>query len=87
MNAAESSDFRAEWRSPHLSRSTRPAIGVHVLSEHVFCPRAAIIAQESAPDVGNEEPNRDRDWTCWGITMNTDSQRPFNNAGATCDCG
>ncbi len=57
MNAAESSDFRADWRPPHPPRSTRPAIGVHVLSEHVFCPRAAIIAQESGPDEGNEEPN------------------------------
>ena len=54
MNAAGGSDFRAEWRPP---RSTHPAIGVHVLSEHVFCPRAAIIAQESGPDEGNEEPN------------------------------
>lgn len=31
-------------------------IGVHVLSEHVFCPRAALIAHETGPDQGDEEP-------------------------------
>ena len=28
-----------------------------VLSEHVFCPRAALIASESGNDAGDEEPN------------------------------
>jgi hypothetical protein len=29
---------------------------VHVLSEHVFCPRAAVLALESGEDEGDEEP-------------------------------
>jgi len=32
-----------------------PAVGVHVLSEHVFCPRAALLALESSEDDGEEE--------------------------------
>ncbi len=36
---------------------TPRSIGVHVLSEHVFCPRAALIAYESGQDAGDEEPN------------------------------
>ena len=54
MNAGDDSDF-----SP-ASRFKFPAqrrIGVHVLSEHVFCPRAALIASESGNDAGDEEPN------------------------------
>ena len=31
-------------------------VNVHVLSEHVFCPRAAILALESGEDEGDEEP-------------------------------
>lgn len=31
-------------------------LSVHVLSEHVFCPRAGLIASESGPDSGDEEP-------------------------------
>jgi hypothetical protein len=33
-----------------------PEVRVHVLSEHVFCPRAAILALESGDDAGDEEP-------------------------------
>lgn len=54
MNADNDSDFSpaARFKFP-----TRRTIGVHVLSEHVFCPRAALIASESGPDAGDEEPN------------------------------
>lgn len=38
-----------------MSSSDR-LLSVHVLSEHVFCPRAGIIASESGPDLGDEEP-------------------------------
>jgi hypothetical protein len=31
-----------------------PEVGVHVLSEHVFCPRAALLAIESGDDAGEE---------------------------------
>ncbi|MEZ5940290.1 MAG: hypothetical protein R3C18_02785 [Planctomycetaceae bacterium] len=43
--------------SPRRSRfgSGPPEVGVHVLSEHVFCPRAALIAQESGDDSGDED--------------------------------
>lgn len=44
----------ADYSSP--SRSAWRPIGVHVLSEHVFCPRAALLAYESGPDSGDEEP-------------------------------
>ena len=33
-----------------------PQVSVHVLSEYVFCPRAAILALESGEDSGEEEP-------------------------------
>lgn len=33
-----------------------PDVGVHILSEHVFCPRAALIALESGEDDGQTEP-------------------------------
>jgi len=54
MNAGDDSDFSpaARFKFP-----TQRTIGVHVLSEHVFCPRAALIASESGPDAGDEEPN------------------------------
>ncbi|HQX53632.1 MAG TPA: hypothetical protein PLY87_24040 [Planctomycetaceae bacterium] len=54
MNAGDDSDFSpaARFKFP-----TQREIGVHVLSEHVFCPRAALIASESGPDAGDEEPN------------------------------
>ena len=32
------------------------SVGVHVLSEHFFCPRAAVLALESGADDGEEEP-------------------------------
>lgn len=35
---------------------TQPLVAVHVLSEHVFCPRAAMLALESGDDDGSEEP-------------------------------
>jgi hypothetical protein len=37
--------------------SRPPDVGVHVLSEHVFCPRAGLLALESGEDGGTEEPN------------------------------
>jgi hypothetical protein len=52
MRAAGDSDFSATSRP-----AARRPIGVHVLSEHVFCPRAAVLAYESGPDSGDEEPN------------------------------
>ena len=54
MNAGDDSDFSpaARFKFP-----TQRKIGVHVLSEHVFCPRAALIAYESGSDAGDEEPN------------------------------
>jgi len=54
MNAGDDSDFSPASR---FKFPTQRAIGVHVLSEHVFCPRAALIASESGPDAGDEEPN------------------------------
>ena len=36
-------------------RSALPRVEVHVLSEFVFCPRAAILAAESGRDTGDEE--------------------------------
>jgi len=35
-----------------------PRVEVHVLSEFVFCPRAAILALESGKDTGDEEQSR-----------------------------
>ncbi len=44
--------------SSSSSASSSPRkIGVHVLSEHVFCPRAGLIAQASGKDTGDEERN------------------------------
>lgn len=54
MTAADDSDFSPASR---FKFSTPRKIGVHVLSEHVFCPRAALIAYESGSDAGDEEPN------------------------------
>jgi len=54
MNASDDSDFSPASR---FKFPTQRTIGVHVLSEHVFCPRAALIASESGPDAGDEEPN------------------------------
>jgi len=54
MTAADDSDFSPASRFKFPNQ--RP-IGVHVLSEHVFCPRAALIAHESGNDAGDEEPN------------------------------
>ena len=53
MKAADDSDFES---TPRSRNKVRRPIGVHVLSEHVFCPRAALIASESGPDTGDEEP-------------------------------
>lgn len=53
MDAAGDSDFPA---APRPAGPTLRPIGVHVLSEHVFCPRAALLAYESGPDSGDEEP-------------------------------
>jgi hypothetical protein len=33
-----------------------PLVSAHVLGEHVFCPRAAILARESTDDDGEDEP-------------------------------
>ena len=54
MNAGDDSDFSpaARFKFP-----TQRKIGVHVLSEYVFCSRAALIASESGGDTGDEEPN------------------------------
>jgi hypothetical protein len=52
-------ELPAEFNAPHgRSRFTGgpPEVRVHVLSEHVFCPRAAILALESSDDTGDEEP-------------------------------
>ena len=38
------------------ARGSSNMIGVHVLSEHMFCPRAAVLALESGEDEGDEEP-------------------------------
>ena len=53
MKATDDSDFSpaSRFRIPPRRR-----IGVHVLSEHVFCPRAALIASEAGDDAGDEEP-------------------------------
>lgn len=48
-------------RAPELSRSSHSKtpvgqlLSVHVLSEHVFCTRAGVIASESGADTGDEE--------------------------------
>jgi hypothetical protein len=42
-------------RPPTAGRE--PEVKVHVLSEAVFCPRAAILAHESGEDSGDEEPS------------------------------
>jgi hypothetical protein len=56
MNADDDTDLSrtARFQFP-ASRTSN--IGVHVLSEFVFCPRAAVIASESGRDEGDEEPN------------------------------
>ena len=54
MKAGDGFGFDPE--STSRNQAHRP-IGVHVLSEHVFCPRAALIASELGQDTGDEEPN------------------------------
>ena len=54
MNTGDESDFSPASRFRFPVRRT---VGVHVLSEHVFCPRAALIASETGGDAGDEEPN------------------------------
>ena len=54
MNTGNDSHFSPASRFKFPTRNT---IGVHVLSEFVFCPRAALIASESGGDAGDEEPN------------------------------
>ena len=56
MNTDEEPDFSHTARFKFPTNRTI-GIGVHVLSEHVFCPRAALIASESSQDEGDEEPN------------------------------
>ena len=41
---------------PRLASNAKE-VNVHVLSESVFCPRAAILALESGEDTGDEEPS------------------------------
>ncbi len=55
MNPENAFDFS---HTPRFKFPTSRSIGmgVHVLSEHVFCPRAALIASESSADEGDEEP-------------------------------
>lgn len=53
MNVADDPEFSRTTRVP---RPSEQPIGVHVLSESVFCPRAGVIASESGPDLGDEEP-------------------------------
>ena len=48
----ESAVPSARSRFPRRSEDVK----VHVLSEHVFCPRAAMLAHESGEDSGDEEP-------------------------------
>lgn len=51
------SHSRSEAAGPgHDPAKSGRDIGVHVLSESVFCPRAAILALESGQDGGDEEP-------------------------------
>jgi hypothetical protein len=49
-------DNRAVFNIPQEPRfhNGPPEVGVHVLSEHVFCPRAALLARESGVDSGEE---------------------------------
>ncbi len=54
MNAGDDFDFSPVSRFKFPSQRK---IGVHVLSEYVFCSRAALIASESGGDTGDEEPN------------------------------
>ena len=56
MNADDDTDLSRTARFQFPTNRTSN-IGVHVLSEFVFCPRAAVIASESGRDEGDEEPN------------------------------
>ena len=56
MNADDDSKFSHTARFKFPTNRTS-GIGVHVLSEFLFCPRAALIASESGRDEGDEEPN------------------------------
>ena len=46
---------RSETPSTQGRSSNLEEVRVHVLSEHVFCPRAAVLAMESGDDNGEEE--------------------------------
>ena len=51
-----SSEGMSEFsRSLHPTSSDDRLLSVHVLSEHVFCTRAGVIASESGDDTGDEE--------------------------------
>lgn len=56
MNTDEEPDFSHTARFKFPTNRTS-GVGVHVLSEFLFCPRAALIASESSADEGDEEPN------------------------------
>jgi len=49
-------NFRDDQSEPTSGRSRFVPVNVHVLSEHIFCPRAALLAHESGEDTGDEEP-------------------------------
>jgi hypothetical protein len=47
--------FRGSDISKEGDRDSRPMVRVHVLSEHIFCPRAVILALETGDDVGEDD--------------------------------
>jgi len=47
---------RNQHRVPPRPASAPPEVSVHVLSEHLFCPRSAILTQEMGDDKGEDEP-------------------------------
>ncbi len=49
-------DPRNQSRFQNTPLSGPPDVGVHVLSEHVFCPRSAALTRETDDDQGEDEP-------------------------------
>ena len=49
-------DSRNRPGFPSQHSSQQPEVSVHVLSEHVFCPRSAVMARETGEDKGEDEP-------------------------------
>ena len=49
-------DPRNQSRFQNTPSSDLPDVSVHVLSEHVFCPRSAVLARETGDDQGEDEP-------------------------------